>query len=121
MTYKCYDTCSLLKQAGHLFETNDYTLVISSIVLEELENIKTSANKDADVKCNARRVLRDLDEHPGAFEIILYNDVYGDKNSPGLLQKVEQHDKLLTKAMAYFTIIAVIVEFCFKFYFHGMN
>lgn len=79
MTYKCYDTCSLLKQAGHLFETNDYTLVISSIVLEELENIKTSANKDADVKCNARRVLRDLDEHPGAFEIILYNDVYGDK------------------------------------------
>lgn len=48
-------------------------------------------------------------------------DVYGDKNNQGLLQKVEQHDKLLTKAMAYFTIIAVIIEFCFKFYFHGMN
>ena len=47
-------------------------------------------------------------------------DIYGDKNSPGLLKKVEQHDKLLTKAMAYFTIIAVIIEFCFKFYFHGM-
>lgn len=48
-------------------------------------------------------------------------DVYGDKNNQGLLQKVEQHDKLLTKAMAYFTIIAVIIEFCFKIYFHGMN
>lgn len=48
-------------------------------------------------------------------------DVYGDKNNQGLLQKVEQHDKILTKAMAYFTIIAVIIEFCFKFYFHGMN
>lgn len=48
-------------------------------------------------------------------------DVYGDKNNQGLLQKVEQHDKLLTKAMAYFTIIAVIIEFCFKFYFHGMK
>lgn len=48
-------------------------------------------------------------------------DVYGDKNSPGLLQKVEQHDKILTKAMAYFTIIAVIIEFCFKFYFPGMK
>lgn len=48
-------------------------------------------------------------------------DVYGDKNNHGLLYKVEQHDKLLTKAMAYFTIIAVIIEFCFKFYFHGMD
>lgn len=47
-------------------------------------------------------------------------DVYGDKNNPGLIQKVEQHDKLLTKAMAYFTIIAIIIEFCFKFYFHGI-
>lgn len=47
-------------------------------------------------------------------------DIYGDKNNVGLIKKVEQHDKLLTKAMAYFTIIAVIIEFCFKFYFHGM-
>lgn len=47
-------------------------------------------------------------------------DIYGDKNSIGLIKKVEQHDKLLTKAMAYFTIIAVIIEFCFKIYFHGM-
>ena len=46
--------------------------------------------------------------------------IYGDKNNVGLIKKVEQHDKLLTKAMAYFTIIAVIIEFCFKFYFHGM-
>ena len=47
-------------------------------------------------------------------------DIYGDKNSAGLIKKVEQHDKLLTKAMAYFTIIAIIIEFCFKIYFHGM-
>ena len=44
MKYKCYDTCSLLEQAGHLFNTDDYTLVISSIIFEELESIKTSGN-----------------------------------------------------------------------------
>ena len=79
MKYKCYDTCSLLMQAGNLFTSDDYTLVISSIVLEELENIKTSSNKDADVKHAARKVLQDFDEHYGAFEIILYNDLYGEK------------------------------------------
>ena len=77
MKYKCYDTCSLLKQAGHLFDSDDYTLVITSITLEELENIKTAANKDADIKCSARKVLQDLDQHYGQFEIILYSDTYG--------------------------------------------
>ena len=78
MKYKCYDTCSLLEQAGHLFDSDEFTLVISSITLEELENIKTSGNKDPDVKYAARKVLTDMDEHYGAFEIVLYNDNYGD-------------------------------------------
>ena len=78
MKYKCYDTCSLLEQAGHLFDSDEFTLVISSITLEELENIKTSGNKDPDVKYAARKVLTDMDEHYGAFEIMLYNDSYGD-------------------------------------------
>ena len=80
MKFKCYDTCSLLEQAGHLFDTDDYKLVISSVSLEELENIKTSARKDIDVKYAARRVLRDLEDHYGAFEIILYDEAYADKN-----------------------------------------
>ena len=78
MKYKCYDTCSLLEQAGHLFDSDEFTMVISSITLEELENIKTSGNKDPDVKYAARKVLTDMDEHYGAFEIVLYNDSYGD-------------------------------------------
>ena len=52
MKFKCYDTCSLLEQAGHLFDNDDFTLVITSITLEELEHIKTASNKDADIwKC----------------------------------------------------------------------
>ena len=78
MKYKCYDTCSLLEQAGHLFDSDEFTLVISSITLEELENIKPSGNIDPDVKYAARKVLTDMDEHYGAFEIVLYNDSYGD-------------------------------------------
>ena len=80
MKFKCYDTCSLLEQAGHLFDTDDYKLVISSTSLEELENIKTSARKDTDVKYAARRVLRDLEDHYGAFEIVLYDEAYADKD-----------------------------------------
>ena len=78
MKFKCYDTCSLLEQAGHLFDTDEYKLVISSVSLEELESIKTSARKDVDVKYAARKVLRDLEEHYGAFEIVLYDDAYVD-------------------------------------------
>lgn len=79
MKFKCYDTCSLLEQAGHLFTSDEYALVITSITLEELEHIKTASNKDADVKFAARKVLFDLDEHYGSFEIVLYNDLYGEK------------------------------------------
>ena len=45
MMYKFYDTCSLLEQAGHLFDTDDYTLVISSITFEELEEIVRNDSK----------------------------------------------------------------------------
>lgn len=57
MKYKCYDTCSLLEHAGHLFENDDFKLIISSITFEELEQIKNAFNKDADVKIAARKVL----------------------------------------------------------------
>lgn len=76
MKFKCYDTCSLLKEAGHLFTSDDFTLVISSIVLEELEDIKSRSNRDADVKFSARKVLQDLDAHYGSYEIIMYNDEF---------------------------------------------
>ena len=79
MKFKCYDTCSLLEQAGHLFTSDDFMLVITSITLEELEHIKSSGSKDADVKFAARKVLNDLDDHYGSFEIIIYNDSYGER------------------------------------------
>lgn len=97
MKFKCYDTCSLLEQAGHLFDTDDYKLVISSISLEELENIKTSARKDTDVKYAARRVLQDLEDHYGAFEIVLYDEAYADKDEIN----ITNDSKIITTARQF--------------------
>ena len=72
---KFYDTSSLLLKANNLFEENE-RFTISSITLEELENIKTSSNKDFDVKYNARKLLRSLDENIGKYDVILYKDEY---------------------------------------------
>ena len=72
MMYKFYDTCSLLLKANHLWD-EDCTLVISSITLEELEHIKTSANKDPDVKFAARKVVHELDQHYGDYEIVIWS------------------------------------------------
>ena len=72
MKFKFYDTCSLLLKASHLWD-EDSTMVISSITLEELEHIKTAANKDPDVKFAARKVVHELDEHYGEYKVVLWN------------------------------------------------
>ena len=70
-TRQFYDTCSLLLRAGNLFdEPEDF--IISSITLQELENIKTSTNKDDNIKFSARQLLHDLDEHFDQYLIINY-------------------------------------------------
>ena len=72
MTYKFYDTCSLIHKADHLWEDEEQ-MVISSITLEELEHIKTSANKDPDVKHAARKVTHELDLRYGEYSIVTWN------------------------------------------------
>lgn len=73
MKYKFYDTCSLLMKANHLWD-DDSKMVISSITLEELEHIKTSANKDPDVKFAARKVVHELDEHYNSYEVMIWSN-----------------------------------------------
>lgn len=43
-------------------------------------------------------------------------DLYGKNNYEGLMHKVEQHDKIIVKAVASFGIIAVGLEFLFNFF-----
>ena len=70
---KFYDTSSLLLKADTLFEDKEY-FAISSITLEELEHIKTSANKDADVKYSARKLINSLNNHMGEYDVIFFNE-----------------------------------------------
>ena len=60
MDYKFYDTCALLDKGVDAFQEK---VVISSITLQELENIKTSNRKDETTKFAARQILHALNEH----------------------------------------------------------
>lgn len=73
---KCfYDTCSLLLVGEDLFEKEEQ-FMISSITFKELERIKTSTNKDADVKYSARLLLHLLDKYPNMYEVVVHKTKY---------------------------------------------
>lgn len=98
-TYKFYDTCSLLLKASNLFE-DETPFAISSITLNELENIKTSSYKDSEVKFAARKLLHLLDEHSGEYDIQIYRPSYlepiGEKDL-----EITNDMKILACALAY--------------------
>lgn len=72
-TYNFYDTSSLLLKASTLFDTEEH-IVISSITLQELEEIKNNRNKSPDIKFAARRLLFTLDQHPQAYEVVIFKE-----------------------------------------------
>ena len=93
---KFYDTSSLLLKATSLHEE---PFVISSITLQELENIKSSGRKDLETKHNARLVLNYLDNHDNYTIHIFTNS---------MLQPIEEMDleisndmKILASAIDY--------------------
>ena len=66
-----YDTCSLLLAGETLFD-KDQKFLISSISIKELERIKTSSNKDADVKYSARILQHLLQKYPDKYGVIIH-------------------------------------------------
>ena len=66
-----YDTCSLLNLQGEAFKKPFF---ISSITLNELENIKTSGTKDEEIKWKARQLLHLLKENEGNFTVIPFKE-----------------------------------------------
>ena len=61
-----YDTCSLLSCQHQAFQGEKF--YISSITLKELENIKTSNNKDPEIKFKARKLIHLLNENKDQAE-----------------------------------------------------
>lgn len=71
-----FDTNSLLNLQDKLFD-NDY-FWISSISLNELEDIKVSRNKDEDVKSRCRKVLKLLTKNEDKYGVIIYDHSIAD-------------------------------------------
>lgn len=73
-----YDTCSLLLVVDKLFENDEELILISSITLGELEQLKNAANKDNELKQAARKLQRKLDENygKGLYEIIQFKNKF---------------------------------------------
>jgi predicted ribonuclease YlaK len=65
-----YDTSSLLKELNEAFKESFF---ISSITLKELENIKTSAHKDSDIKYKARKLIHLINNYENKVTVIHYN------------------------------------------------
>ena len=72
MSYYFYDTSSLISSADSLFE-NDNKIVVSSITLAELENIKTS-NRDIEIKQTVQRLEKILSQNKDKFETYIFKN-----------------------------------------------
>lgn len=101
--YKFYDTCSLLLKASSLFDNNE-PFAISSITLNELEEIKTSAVKDGEQKYAARKLLHVLREHRGEYDVHIFTE---DMLQP-IIEKhltVTNDTKILATAIHYDKVV----------------
>lgn len=64
-----FDTNAILDLQDKMFEDD---FCISSISLQEMENIKTSGRKDEETKYKARKALHLLDENKDKYEVVIY-------------------------------------------------
>lgn len=68
---KFYDTNALLELTDEVLNEH---FAISSVTLEELENIKTSRNKTEEVRYKARKVVHLLNDNPDKYDTVFYKD-----------------------------------------------
>ena len=71
--YNFYDTCSLLLRVDDLF-TVEENIVISSVTLNELENIRTSAHKDESIKQTARELPKLLAHNKDKYTVWIFQE-----------------------------------------------
>ena len=95
--YNFYDTSSLLLKANTLFEEEE-NIVISSITLQELEDIKTNRNKTPDIKFAARRLLSILDSQNYNYEVVIFTQ---DMLEPFIEQSLDISNDIRILASAY--------------------
>lgn len=103
---KFYDTCAALELGDKMFAE---PFALSSITLQELENIKTSANKDGDIKMRARKLLHLLDEQEDKWTCILHCKPHELHIHPDF--EITNDMKILSDACAYAANTEEDIEF----------
>lgn len=100
MIYKFFDTSSLLLATHNiLFNNDNYKIVISSITLQELENIKNSNNKDEEIKFKAHNLTRFLKENSELYEVIIFTE---DMLQPFEKRRLSINNDICILATAYY-------------------
>lgn len=92
-----YDTSSLLLKTDSLFQEEEH-IFISSITLKELERIKTAANKDFDIKYQARKLLHIINENIDKISFIVFQEYM---LGPIIQKDLEISDDIKILACAY--------------------
>lgn len=121
MGRKFLDTCSLLELANSS-DINTKDICLSSVTLQELENIKTSANKDSETKYRARVSVRALKDIPDVEIIVVNKDDYKCLEDKGL--EITNDNLIIASAYRYsqehdiiFYTEDLLCEFIAKNYF----
>lgn len=91
------DTNILLSHLDQL-EKEDF-FFLSSVSINELEEIKTNRNKTEDVKYAARKAVRFLNQYPEKYGVVVYDNLIRSKYLDTGLD--ESHDVQIIKCAAY--------------------
>lgn len=117
LKHKFYDTSSLLEDVQNIFQEEDVFIHISSVTYEELESIKTAANKDFEIKYRANQLTKMLDDNEDNFTCHIFtNNMLVPINEKELT--IKNDTKILATAIAvqdiYPDLIFVTNDRCLK-------
>ena len=87
-----FDTNILLNKDKKFFQSLTEPFYISTISIQELENIKTSSNKDIDIKYKARKIARWLIENQNKY-IPIISEKQNISNDMNIIISAEQISK----------------------------
>lgn len=109
---KMYDTCALLK----CYNKIEDDFLISSVTIEELENIKTSVHKDEQIKYQARKLIKFLEENPNKYSVIIYTTIH-DNILKSIFLPATNDNKIIISALEWQrkndeTVIFVTSDVC---------
>ena len=116
MQYLFYDTCALLDQGKTIFEKSE-NFYISTITLQELENIKNSALKDPEIKYKARKLIELLEQYEKQYSLILYESNWDLELKNNTILPDNNDGRIILSALKLQEKMDIIIDFITTDYF----